>query len=193
MKINIYDFDNTIYHGDSTVDFYKFCLNKRITILKRLPRFFYFAILYKLNKTTKDNMKENFFSFLQDFEDIDFVVAEFWKKHKKNIKSFYQNKSHSQDVIISASPFFLLKPICDELKVKELMASPVDKKTGKYQGKNCHGVEKVRRLKEKYPDIIVESTYTDSLSDKPILDLAKASYLVKGNKIVKYNKDKKQK
>lgn len=26
--VNVYDFDGTIYDGDSTIDFYKFCLKK---------------------------------------------------------------------------------------------------------------------------------------------------------------------
>ena len=28
MKVNLYDFDKTIYYGDSSVNFYKYCLKK---------------------------------------------------------------------------------------------------------------------------------------------------------------------
>ena len=34
MEVNTYDFDKTIYNGDSTIDFYIFCLKKEITIIK---------------------------------------------------------------------------------------------------------------------------------------------------------------
>ena len=34
MKIVAYDFDGTIYDGDSSVDFYKFCFKKKKSISK---------------------------------------------------------------------------------------------------------------------------------------------------------------
>ena len=36
MKIVAYDFDGTIYDGDSSVDFYKFCFKKKKSISKYL-------------------------------------------------------------------------------------------------------------------------------------------------------------
>ena len=35
--INVYDFDKTIYNGDSTIDFYLFCLKKKFSIILLLP------------------------------------------------------------------------------------------------------------------------------------------------------------
>ena len=32
--MNVYDFDKTIYKGDSTLDFYFFCLRKKPIIIK---------------------------------------------------------------------------------------------------------------------------------------------------------------
>ena len=32
--MNVYDFDNTIYDGESTFDFYAFCVRKDISMLK---------------------------------------------------------------------------------------------------------------------------------------------------------------
>ena len=37
--VNIYDFDGTIYDGDSSIDFYLFCLRKNVSIIKFLPVF----------------------------------------------------------------------------------------------------------------------------------------------------------
>ena len=39
MRIDVYDFDGTIYDGDSTVDFTRFCLRRHPAVLAGLPRF----------------------------------------------------------------------------------------------------------------------------------------------------------
>ena len=39
MQVNLYDFDKTIYDGDSTIDFYLFCLKKKLSIIQYLPLF----------------------------------------------------------------------------------------------------------------------------------------------------------
>ena len=186
MKINVYDFDGTIYDGDSSVDFYLFCLKKKIKIIRRLPSFCFNIILYLLKRISKEQLKESYFSFLNDVDNIDSVISEFWYKYKNKIKKFYIDKEHKNDFIISASPYFLLKPICDELKIKELIATNVDKNTGKFLELNCYGDEKVKRLKEKYKKVIIEEFYTDSLSDLPLINISRKSYIVKKNEIIQY-------
>ena len=52
--------------------------------------------------------------------------------------------------------------------------------TGKTDGKNCHGAEKVRRLHEAYPDVQIAEFYSDSRSDSPLAELAERAYLVHG-------------
>jgi len=78
--INVYDFDGTIYNGDSSVDFYFYCLRKKPLILKYLPKqalaFFKYYVLKKGNITIT---KEEFFSFLNSIKDIDSYVNNFWK------------------------------------------------------------------------------------------------------------------
>ena len=45
--MNIYDFDKTIYDGDSSIDFYKFCVKKnKLMILTSFKELFYY-FLYK--------------------------------------------------------------------------------------------------------------------------------------------------
>ncbi len=65
-----------------------------------------------------------------------------------------------------------MKPICERLGIKNLMASKVDKHTGLYDGENCWGEEKVKRLYEKFPNAKCEEFYSDSLSDTPLAELA---------------------
>ena len=186
IKINLYDFDKTIYDGDSTADFMKYILKKHPSTIRFMPRMGIAALKYALKIIDKTKMKEEFYSIFSSIDDIDKLLEEFWKTHENKIKDFYLEKDHSNDIIISASPEFLLKPMTDKLKVKDMMASKVNKKTGKYEGINCHDVEKVRRLNEKYSNYKVMESFSDSItSDKPILELAENAYQVKGKKLIK--------
>lgn len=186
MTVNLYDFDGTIYDGDSSIDFYKFCLKSNFRVVRFLPLFVVYFLLYKLKFKTKEEMKEKFFAFICLFLDINEQVEKFWDVHRKKLKQFYLLKiDHSSDIILSASPSFLLQPICNSLGVKDVIASDVDKKTGKYIGKNCMGRHKVECLKKKYPDILVKEAYSDSKKDMPMLLLAQKSYFVKKNTIIR--------
>lgn len=186
MKYYLYDFDGTIYDGDSSVDFFKFCLKKDKKNYKILPKLAIKFLAYKSKNITDTELKEYIFSFLENFKNVDEIVKEFWKTHESKIKSFYLEKNHDQDIIISASPEFLLKPICIKLKVKDLIASDVDKTTGKFKKPNNRGEEKVKEFYKKYPKAEILEMYSDSLHDKPLLDLAKKSYFVKKNKLYDY-------
>lgn len=186
MKYYLYDFDVTIYDGDSSVDFFKFCLKKDKKNYKILPKLAIKFLAYKSKNITDTELKEYIFSFLENFKNIDIVVKEFWETHESKIKNFYLEKKHNQDIIISASPEFLLKPICQKLKVKDLIASDVDKTTGKFKKPNNRGEEKVKEFYKKYPKAEILEMYSDSLHDKPLLDLAKKSYFVKKNKLYDY-------
>jgi len=190
-KYILYDFDGTIYDGDSSVDFIIFCFRKNPKLIKYLPKIIFAALKYKLKKITKTEMKEAFFSFLQDIKNIDKVLTEFWKIHEKNIKEFYKEKSHDKDIIISASPKFLLEPIAKKYKVYDLFGSPIDKSTGKYNGENCHGEEKVRLFKEKYKKAEILEMWTDSHHDLPLIKEAKKGYMVVRNEIYDYFEYKK--
>ena len=91
------------------------------------------------------------------------------------------------DVVISASPRFILEPICEELKV-HLICSDVNVNTGKYNGLNCHGEEKVNRFYKEYKDATIDKFYSDLKIDLPLASLAKEAFLVKkGGKIIKWN------
>lgn len=187
MKLNVYDFDGTIYDGDSSIDFIKYLMNKNKKTLLNIPKMIYYFIKYKIKLITKEEMKECFFSVLESFNNIDELIEEFWKKNEYKIKDFFKNSKQNNIIIASASPEFLLKPIKNKYKIKDLFASPIDKNTGKYKGVNCHGVEKIKVINNKYPDCIIETMYSDDYkADKPLLELAKKSYIVKKNEIINY-------
>ena len=184
VKMNIYDFDGTIYDGDSSVDFFIYCIKKNKKCLILFPKIFISLLLYLIKIKPKEYFKSAFFSFIKYFSNIEEVTEDFWKINIKKIKPFYIESKESTDIIISASPEFLLLPVSKKLNFK-LIASKVDLKTGKFLGKNCYGLQKVERLK----DLNITSCkkfFSDSLSDAPLTELADYSYIVKGNTITKW-------
>ena len=190
MKFTVYDFDGTIYDGDSSFNFIKFCISKKKSLIFHLPKMLIYLIKYKLKLIKKETMKECFFEIITKFDNIDLIITEYWNKYECKIKDFFiKKKNHKNDIIASASPKFLLEPIAQKYKVKDLFASPINKNTGKYNGINCHGVEKVKLINNKYPRCeIIELYSDDAMSDIPLLDLAKKSYIVKKNDIIDYRK-----
>ena len=88
-------------------------------------------------------------------------------------------------MIISASPEFLLKPVAKKLGV-QVIATKVNKQTGKFESKNCRDVEKVRRYEEEYPKQKIKRFYSDSVeADRPMLEYAKEAYLVTKDQVEK--------
>lgn len=181
--MNVYDFDKTIYYGDSTADFYLFCLKRHKKILTLAPSLLgAFLKFYVFKKGTKTDFKEKMYRFLT-YCDTEKDVNDFWKEYIGNIKPFYLKQKKDDDVIISASPEFLLNPVCKRLKIKNLMASKVDMHSGKYSGVNCHGKEKVKRFYEAFPDGKIDNFYSDSYSDSPLAEIAKKAFMVDGDKV----------
>lgn len=185
--MNVYDFDKTIYDGDSTADFYLFSLKRHRKILLLAPSLLgAFVKFYLFKSGTKTQFKEKMYRFLT-YCDIEKDVADFWDGHRQKLKQYYLAQKRGDDVIISASPEFLLMPICRELGVA-LLASRVDGKTGRYDGVNCHGEEKVRRFYEAYPGGEIEEFYSDSYSDTPLAEIAQRAFLVKGEQLNEWKK-----
>jgi hypothetical protein len=176
--MNTYDFDQTIFNPDSSYCFYMYCMKRyTLPVLKTIPGTLGKLADYKRHKTSAKPLKEQLFSFLPAIPDIDKTVSDFWQENKGRIVPWYLRQKKSDDIIISASPEFLLKPICDELGVR-LIATRMDKYTGKIIGENCHDEEKVRRFNAEYPGAHTEKFYSDSLSDTPMAKVADRAFIV---------------
>ena len=183
--MNVYDFDETIFVPDSSVCFVRFCMRHYPrAVFRVLPGTLWQFILY-LREGRKDagKLKESMFSFLNRVDNVDRIVEEFWEENFARIEPWYLQRKRGDDLIISASPEFLIAVPAERLGVR-LLASRVDKLTGKTEGENCWGAEKVRRLHEAYPDVEIAAFYSDSRSDSPLAELADVAYLVKGEKLL---------
>lgn len=185
--MNVYDFDNTILHGDSTARFYAYCLRHCPKMWLDLPGQLGNAVLFVLKLRKLPEFKQRMLGFLKYIDDVDDVVDAFWRVNFRRVKAWYFEKRHPDDVVISASPQFLIMPACARLGVACAMGSPVDKRTGRFLGPNCRDAEKVRRFREIYPDGEIDEFFSDSHSDDPLATLAKRAWLVKGEKLLDWN------
>lgn len=182
--MNVYDFDDTIFRGDSTRAFWAYCLRRAPRLLRRLPLQCAAALRYLAGRTEKEAFKQAFFSFLADLPDTERWVEDFWQSHMDRIRPWYLAQKQPEDLVISASPEFLLAPVCRRLGIRAPIASPVDPHTGQYLGRNCKGAEKPVRFFERYPGGVIDAFYSDSRSDEPLAQLARDAYLVRGDTLI---------
>lgn len=185
-KVNVYDFDKTILPYDSTAAFTRFamlrhpgCIPAALPAVLALPA-------YLLRAIDKTREKEIFYRFLRRIPDVDAEVAAFWDENFGNINAWYLEKKRPDDIVSSASPEFLLRPAADRLGVR-LIASRVDKHTGRTTGKNNHGEEKTRRLDAEYPGTEIAEFFSDSHSDDPLARRAERAWLVKGRTLLPWD------
>ena len=180
--MNTYDFDKTIYAGDSSVDFYIYSLLRHPSLVSLWPSQAAAFFRYKRGKCDKTAMKQVFFAFVKKIPDIESEVKRFWDKKEKKIYAWYLEQKADDDVIISASPEFLLGEICARLGLSAPIGSRVDKESGAFEGKNCHDTEKVVRFREIYGDAKTEKFYSDSRSDTPMAAIADEAFFIRGGK-----------
>lgn len=175
-RMDVYDFDGTLYRGDSTTGFFKWCARRHPRVVATLPRTGIAAIgCFGLRVVDKTRFKGVLYRFLRLIPDIETEVERFWREHERNITGPCHPKAG--DLVISASPEFLLRDVCERRGLK-LMASPVDPHTGATLGPNCSGAQKIVRLREHYPHAVVERFYSDSHNDDPMAELAQQAFMV---------------
>lgn len=180
-KIIVYDFDKTIYNGETSTDFMLFFLKRNPRYIIRICNVLYSLFYYK--KDLKKS-KEIFFRILNGV-NIEFLkeeINEFWKVKKDKIFSWVydeilENKKMADELIlISATPSIFLEKISKELGFDKLLATEFENTNklfdSKIKGANCKGKEKVNRLNEYIDNYKILKFYSDSMSDKPLFDLA---------------------
>ena len=176
--MNVYDFDKTIFFPDSSACFLLHCLKKypRVLMSNSLSILMSY-IRYKRDSGTLPELKEALFSFLP-YIDAEREADLFWRKHYADIQPWYLKNKRADDVIVSASPEFLIRPIARMLGVSYI-ATSMSPSSGKIQGLNNSGSEKVRRFKKVYPEEQIDEFTSDSLEDTPMSRLASKAYLIK--------------
>ncbi len=144
-----------------------------------LPKFIIVSALYLIKIYKKEKLKSVFLSFIKYFPDSKELANDFWEFKQYKLKDFYLKQRRSSDIVVSASPELLLQPVAKKYKFK-LIGTKIDSKSGAIIGKNCQGLEKVKRLKDS-KITKCKNYYTDSLSDLSLKEIADNFYIVKGD------------
>ena len=184
--MNVYDFDGTIYDGESVFDFYRFAVRKKFRLIRYFPIVFRTLLRYKRLKISEAELdalvKKYATAFIREVPDPAGWVKEFWDKNEHKIKPWYRKAQREDDIVISASFDVLLDEICKRIGIRYFLSSVIDPESGEVS-ELCFRQNKPRLWKERFPDMKIDSFYTDSAVDSPMMDLAKCAYLVKGNTV----------
>ena len=162
--IAVFDFDGTLYKGDSFQDFSIFILG-RLKFLSMIIKTSPYIIGWKLGLMSNGTAKEKLFSNLFKGMDYSYFLKkceEFASHIRNNIKpeTLYQLKQHKEAnnivCIVSASPMEWIYPWAREYGVDEFIGTGIEMKngliTGKFSTPNCYGMEKVKRFSQIYPN-----------------------------------------
>ncbi|PSM53280.1 HAD superfamily hydrolase, subfamily IB [Campylobacter blaseri] len=193
MNLVLFDFDGTITRDDSLLEFIAYVVGfkkffRGIFLLSPI------LLAYKLkiisNNYTRRKLMKYFFAGMS-VKNFNKICKKYSTTHiedilknsaMKKINNYKQNGDLV--VIVTASLEDWLYPWCKANNL-ELLGTKIEKKdgviTGEIDGKNCYGIEKVRRIKETYDiskfDKII--AYGDSRGDKEMLKFADESYFRK--------------
>lgn len=178
------DFDNTIYDGESALDFYLFALRFNPRSVKYIPAVLWNFLKYKLGiikaETVEKKIQKYAEGYLNSFANLPRIVRLFWDAHMRKIKKWYTPQQ--SDIIITASFDVLIDEACKRLGVEKYICSRFDMKTYKVAFLNF-GENKKKAYQKVFGDKKPDEFYTDSGFDMPMAELAQKAYLVKGNKI----------
>lgn len=192
--MRVFDFDNTIYDGESGLDlFLHFLRLDTKGVFKYIPKFFKGFIKYKNGVITIDEVINKYGTFLKEYcagfaDDMEKEFVRFWDLNEHKIKEFYRDIHKADDIIVSACPESLLKIMCDRLGINNYICSKVNFSTGDIQ-QICYKDKKVALFKEKYGDVQIDEFYTDSVSDLPMIEISRNAYMVSGDQIRIIKKD----
>lgn len=183
--MKVFDFDNTLYHGESAVDFAIFMIRSNKKIILWLPRIIWNLFKYKMCIIKKDKLEIAVNSFLRscmpDQAELMKQVRSFWSSHEERLDYGVISRISSEDAVVTAGPGFLLKEIINKLGTDHLICSEVDIENKKVVCLNFSD-NKVRYYRERFGDAEIDSFYTDSYNDQAMMDISKEVFLVdKGN------------
>lgn len=184
--IAFFDFDGTITTKDTLLEFIKYVKGSRSFLTGFLLNSPY-LVAYKLNLIPNQLAKEKVMAYffknmpLSEFQQwCDRFAAEKISGliRPKAAAALQQLKqSGAEVVIVSASFGNWIQAWAFENNFQLIATKPElrdGKLTGRIAGKNCHGLEKVRRIKEAFDlqQYGAIQAYGDSSGDKPMLALA---------------------
>ena len=162
-----------------------------------MPRALYSGAMYGIKVFDERRVKECFLKFIENIDEAELAkltksfyderISKILYKDAVDMIKKLKNEGY-MIVLISASPEFYVKEFYAIKEVDLIIGTKLALEEGKFirkrGGENWKGEEKVRRLnevlKEKNIKVDFKNSYmfSDSLSDKPLLDLVGNPYLI---------------
>ncbi|WP_238918480.1 HAD-IB family hydrolase [Clostridium sp. YIM B02555] len=200
-KLAIFDIDYTITKKETLMELFKFVIKNDKRNICFLPRAIFCGIMYGIKVYDEQKVKEKFLKFIDGIEekDLAILVKKFYDEklttiiYEDALKMIKKLKNEGYLIyLISASPEFYINEFYNIKEVDRVIGTKFWFKNGvftrKMNGRNCKGEEKVKRLKEVIKDEKIKVDFkesymfSDSLSDKPLLDLVGKPYLINYSK-----------
>jgi phosphatidylglycerophosphatase C len=184
-RLVLFDFDGTITTKDTFIEFIKFYHGPTkfaVGFALLSPALVAFKLKLLANWKAKEKVLSWFFkdaSFQTFTTKCEAFTTDVLPKliRPKALEAIREMEKNYEIVVVSASAENWVSPWCraNNLNLLATTLEVVDGKlTGKIKGKNCFGIEKVNRIKEKY-DLVSYTeilAYGDSSGDKEMFELA---------------------
>lgn len=196
-KLAIFDIDYTITKKETLMELFKYVIKNDKRNVRFLPRAVFSGLMYSIKIYDEKKVKETFLKFIDKIHEKDLaeLVKKFYDEklqailYEDALTMMKKLKSEGYDIyLISASPEFYINEFYKIKEVDKIIGTKFTFKEGiftrKMEGENCKGQEKVRRLMEVIKNEKIEVDFkesymfSDSLSDKPLLDLVGKPYLI---------------
>lgn len=182
MPTVVFDFDKTLTKKDTVLGFLASASDKPLKPLRTCILLF-FAVLHKLGMISNDRLKKTgIWLFLKGAPE--YVIRQKAALYASQIglNDLYEKEylaKYPGAIIATASFEDYVRPLC---KQSLLIAASLAYNDGKVCGlqQNAFGLQKVKLLNENGVNRI-DIFYTDSYSDRSLMDISAVVYLVKNN------------
>ena len=205
-KLAVFDFDGTITKKDSFNELIIFQAGKIkfwVGMLKNMPT----IISYLRKKTTNAKMKECLFNYFfrnltkTEYQQLayDFANQRLPELIRPNMQKIIKKhqKEHTRLVILSASFEDWLIPWATANGFQDVICTEYSFRSNQkgitiFENKSCYGKNKVKMLKEKFPNWSEYKTYAygDGKSDYPFMKEATEAFIV-GKEVTQWSPPKK--
>lgn len=204
-KLAIFDVDYTLTKKETLMELFKYVVKRDKKKAIYIPRALFSGLMFVIGAYDEKKVKETFLKFLHGTDEEAFknLIKEYYENrlskilYEDGINMLKKLKREGYDVyLISASPEFYLMELYAIEEVDMIIGTKFSMRDGRFErrmeGHNCKGEEKVRRLKEYLKENNIEVDFkesymfSDSLSDKPLLELVGKPYLINYKKKGEY-------
>ena len=191
LHVHAFDFDGTLTRKDTLIEFIRFAKGEQ-ELWRSLLVHLHLLVAMKLGLYDNGKAKERVFAYCfkgmseAGFNDVcrRFATAKARLLRKDGMAHVDSLRAQqgTKVMIVTASidrwvaPFFADRPDIEVLGTRVEVRDGV--LTGRFSTPNCYGEEKVRRIKELFPDRRAYhlTAYGDSGGDCPMLDYANEGY-----------------